>query len=426
MPKTLALEQLDLRDHIRPGDTITWGQAAAEPLALTTALVEQRSRLGGINAFVGISWHDTVSPAYCDHIAYRSYCGTGNNRLLARAAKLDILPVHYSSFERSLSAVVDVLFLQLAPGRAPGTFSFGLACEYLWPLVRSARVVIAEVNSELPATRSTVEISPEDIDIVVHTSRKPMAPPAAEPDALQSAIARNVAALVPDGATLQIGLGSLPSAILSALKSHRHLGVHTGLFVDGLTDLIEAGVIDNSLKTIDTGISVAGLIAGTDQTFEICNAPDLLRLAPTSYTHALATIGRLKRFAAINSALEVDLGGQANTETIGKDYVGAVGGGTDFARGAAASKNGLPIVALPAARRLRDGTLKSSIVPRLNGPASIARSDAGIVVTEYGHADLRGLGLAERARRLLAIAHPDLREGLEREMRDRSDPETAR
>jgi acyl-CoA hydrolase len=422
MPKTVALEELDLIDYIRPGDTITWGQAAAEPLALTTALVEQRARLGGVNAFVGISWYDTVSPAYCDHIAYRSYCGTGNNRLIASVGKLDILPVHYSSFERSLSGVVDVLFLQLAPGRAPGKLSFGLACEYLWPLIQTARVVITEINSELPATPSSFEISPEDIDIVVHTSRKPMAPAAAEPDALQSTIARNVAALIPDGATLQIGLGSLPLAILGALKSHRHLGVHTGLFMDGLTDLIEAGVIDNSRKSMDLGISVAGLIAGTDRTFDICNASNLLRLAPTSYTHALATLGRHERFAAINSALEVDVSGQANTETIGKDYVGAVGGGTDFARGAAASKDGLPIIALPAARRLRDGTLKSSIVPRLNGPASIARSDAGIVVTEYGSADLRGLGLAERAHRLLAIAHPDVRETLERDMRDHGDP----
>ena len=418
MPRTVALEELDLKDYIRPGDTVAWGQAAAEPLALTTALVEQRARLGGINAFVGISWHDTVSPAYCDHITYRSYCGTGNNRLLARAGKLDILPVHYSSFEHSLSGSVDVLFLQLAPGRTTGTYGFGLACEYLWPLVRSARLVIAEVNSALPDTRSTVEIAAEDIDIVVHTARKPLAPLAAEPDELQSAIARNVAALIPDGATLQIGLGSLPSAILSELKLHRHLGVHTGLFVDGLTELMEAGVIDNSRKTIDPGTAIAGLIAGTERTFDMCNAPDLLRLAPTSYTHAIKILARIERFAAINSALEVDLGGQANTEMIGRDYVLAVGGGTDFARGATASKDGLPIVALPAARRLRDGTLKSCIVPQLGGPASIARADAGIVVTEYGHADLRGIGLAERARRLVAIAHPDLREALERDLRD--------
>lgn len=418
MPRTVALEELDLKDYIRPGDTVAWGQAAAEPVALTTALVEQRARLGGINAFVGISWHDTVSPDYCDHIAYRSYCGTGNNRLIARAGRLDILPVHYSSFERSLSKIVEVLFLQLAPGRTAGTYSFGLACEYLWPLIKSARLVIAEVNSALPATPSTVGVAAEDVDIVVHTAREPKAPPAAEPDEIQSAVARHVAALIPDAATLQIGLGSLPSAILSALKSHRHLGVHTGLYVDGLTELMEAGVIDNSRKTIDTGTSIAGLIAGTERTFALCNAPDLLRLAPTSYTHSIATLARIERFAAINSALEVDLGGQANTEVIGRDYVGAVGGGTDFARGAAASKDGLPIVALPAARRLRDGTLKSCIVPQLGGPASIARSDAGIVVTEYGHADLRGLDLADRARGLIAIAHPDLRDSLERELRD--------
>ncbi|RCK40996.1 hypothetical protein TH25_24030 [Thalassospira profundimaris] len=422
MPKVVPLEELDLKDYIRAGDTIFWGQAAAEPLALTTALVTQRAELGGVNAFVGISWHDTVSQDYCDHIVYRSYCGTGKNRLLARTGRLDILPVHYSSFAQKLTGNVDVLFLQLAPGRSPGTYSFGLACEYLWPLIRASRVVIAEVNDALPATQSTVEISADDIDIVVHTSRKPMTPPTAEPDALQSAIAQNVAALIPDGATLQIGLGALPSAILSALGSHRHLGVHTGLFVDGLTDLIEAGVIDNSRKKIYPGISLAGLIAGSEKTFKLCKEPDLLFLAPTSQTHGLSTLARIEQFTAINSALEVDLGGQANTETTGRDYVGAIGGGTDFARGGAASKGGLPIIALPSARRLRDGTLKSCIVPKLSGPASLARSDAGIIVTEYGHADLRGVGLAERASRLCSIAHPDLRETLEREMRNQAIP----
>ncbi|XEU94609.1 acetyl-CoA hydrolase/transferase C-terminal domain-containing protein [Tistrella mobilis] len=147
-------------------------------------------------------------------------------------------------------------------------------------------------------------------------------------------------------------------------------------------------------------------------THRLCHRSDVVRLAPTSQTHALSILAGIKGFTAINSALEVDLTGQVNAEEIDGRYVGAVGGGTDFARGAAAAKSGLPIIALPSARRGRDGSLVSSIVPALNGPVSLARADAGVIVTEEGVADLRGASLSERVERLIAISHPELREAL--------------
>lgn len=412
MPRTIAPDQLDLAGLIRPGETVCWGQAAAEPLTLTTALMAQRHALGGIGAFVGVSWNATVDPAHADAIRFTSYCGTGSNRLLHRAGKLDILPIHYSGFERFLAGRIDVLLLQLAP--TPQGFSFGLACEYLWPLLRSARLVIAEVNDQVPPTPGLVTIAPGDIDVVVPVSRPVPAPPEAAPNDTHRAIAAHVAALVPDGATLQIGLGALPAAILDALGQHRHLGVHTGLYVEGLARLTEAGVIDNARKGRDEGFAAAGLIAGAEATHRLCRETDVIRLAPTSHTHALSVLASLNRFTAINSAIEVDLTGQVNAETAGSAYVGAVGGATDFARGAAASDGGLPIIALPSAHRGRDGQLVSAIVPALNGPASLARADAGIIVTEQGVADLRGATLSERRQRLLAIAHPELREALAR------------
>ena len=409
MPRTIAIKDLALADHIRPGETLCWGQAAAEPLTLTETLMRQRHTLGGVNAFVGIGWHDTIDPTHADAIRFTSYCGTGRNRLLHRAGQLDILPVHYSHFEAALVPRVDVLLLQLAPGRTPGTYSFGLACEYLWPLIRSARLVIAEVNDQVPPTPASVEIRQSDIDIIVPTSRRVPAPAPAAVSDIHRTIAGHVAEIIPDGACLQIGLGSLPAAILEALDGHRNLGVHTGLFVDGLARLIERGVIDNSRKPIDTGVSLAGLIAGSDVTHRLCRETDLVRLAPTTYTHSLPVLAQLDRFTSINSALEVDLTGQANAELAGQSYVGAVGGGSDFARGAAASRDGLPIIALPSARKTRDGALISSIVPNLSGPVSITRADAGIIVTEYGVADLRGLTFAQRIKRMIKIAHPDLR-----------------
>ena len=412
MVRVIAPEALVLADHIRPGETLSWGQAAAEPLTLTEALSAQRHDLGGVKAFTGIGWGRITDPAHADAIRFTSYCGTGRNRLLRDAGALDILPVHYSAFEAALARRVDVLLLQLAPGRRPGCYSFGLACEYLWPLVASARLIIAEVNDQVPSTPASVVISEDDIDILVPTSRPVPEPPRATADATQARIAAHVAGLIPDGAVLQVGLGALPAAILDRLDGHRNLGVHSGLFVDGFTRLIEKGVIDNSRKIPDPGISVAGLIAGTAMTHRLCHESDMVRLAPTSQTHALSILAGIKGFTAINSALEVDLTGQVNAEEIDGRYVGAVGGGTDFARGAAAAEGGLPIIALPSARRGRDGSLVSSIVPTLNGPVSLARADAGVIVTEEGVADLRGASLSERAGRLIAVAHPELREAL--------------
>ncbi|WP_372501577.1 acetyl-CoA hydrolase/transferase C-terminal domain-containing protein [Tistrella mobilis] len=412
MVRVIAPEALILADHIRPGETLCWGQAAAEPLTLTEALSAQRHDLGGVKAFTGIGWGRITDPAHADAIRFTSYCGTGRNRLLRDAGALDILPVHYSAFEPALARRVDVLLLQLAPGRRPGSYSFGLACEYLWPLVASARLVIAEVNDQVPSTPASVTINEDDIDILVPTSRPVPEPPRAIADPTQTRIAAHVAGLIPDGAVLQVGLGALPAAILDCLDGHRNLGVHSGLFVDGFTRLIEKGVIDNSRKILAPGISVAGLIAGTAITHRLCHRSDVVRLAPTSQTHALSILAGIKGFTAINSALEVDLTGQVNAEEIDGRYVGAVGGGTDFARGAAAAKSGLPIIALPSARRGRDGSLVSSIVPALNGPVSLARADAGVIVTEEGVADLRGASLSERVERLIAISHPELRETL--------------
>ncbi len=418
MARTIRADSLEFAKIIRPGETVCWGQASSEPLTLTEALMAQRHTLGGINAFTGIGWNETTHPEHADAIQFSSYCGTGRNRLLHKAGTLDILPIHYGQFDTYLPGRVDVLFLGLGPGRTPGSYSFGVACEYLFTLVRSARLVVAEVNDQVPSTPGLVEISEDDIDIIVHSDRALLAPPDTEATETHNAIAQIIAGLVPDGATLQVGLGAIPSAILRALSDHSHLGVHTGLFVDGFTDLIEAGAIDNSRKELDTGYSVAGLIAGSAKTLDVCQHTNLIRLAPTSHTHALSNLARLSRFTSVNSAIEVDLTGQINAEMAGSTYVGAVGGGPDFARGAAMAPGGLPICALPSARKTQDGELVSTLVTKLSGPISISRADAGIIVTEYGFADLRGRSLDERCRLMIEIAHPDLREDLARTAHD--------
>jgi acetyl-CoA hydrolase len=347
-------------------------------------------------------------------VSFISYCGAGANRALAKAGKLDILPCHYSQFPRLIAnraLQIDVLMLQVSPADEQGRYSLGIAHEYLIPAIDAARVVIAEVNALTPWTYGERSVTGADLDFIIHTARPPAELPAATPGAVERAIAAQAAALIEDGATLQFGLGGIPEAILAALDGHRDLGVHSGTIGDGAARLMQAGVITNARKSIDPGITVTGVMMGTRAIYDCAHRNPAIQFRSTRYTHDPDVLAGIDRFVALNSAIEVDLTGQINAEIAGGVYVGAVGGALDFLRGAARSKGGLPIVALPSTA----GADKTSrIVATLNGPVSTPRSDAGIIITEYGVADLRGLTLAERTRRMIAIAHPDVRETLER------------
>jgi acetyl-CoA hydrolase len=246
------------------------------------------------------------------------------------------------------------------------------------------------------------------VDIVVHSAREPVEMPAGEPTETEGALAAKVAELIPDGATLQIGLGTFPGAVLAALREHNDLGVHSGLIGDGVADLVERGVITNAVKGRDVGVTVTGLLMGTRRLFDWADGNPAVALRSTDYTHAHETLCSLARLAAINTALEVDLAGQVNTETAGGRQLGAIGGILDFLRGASRSSGGLPIVALPATSRNA-----SRIVPTLSGPATVGRSDVGIVVTEFGAVDLRGMSLPARRAALIEIADPAHRAWLE-------------
>lgn len=405
--RVLDAEALDLAVFIRPGDTILWGQGAGEPLALTRTLAAQRASLGGVRGFLGIGASGTFGPEHADHIRFCSYCGTGSNRALAQAGRLDILPCHYSRLPaliRSGRLKVDVAMVQVPPADDDGRFSLGLSHDYLHAALGSARVVLAEINEQLPWTAGTAWLRAEDIDAAVVTSRPPLEVSPTRIGEVEAAIGRCVAELVPDGATLQLGIGAIPEAVLSALTGHRDLGIHSGIVGDGVMTLMQCGVVTNRRKHIDRGTTITGMAMGSGGLYRFLHRNAEVGFRPAEYTHDTAVLAQIERFVAINSALEVDLTGQVNAEVAGGVYVGAVGGAVDFLRGASLSVGGLPVVALPSRANGR-----SRIVPRLRGPVTTARSDAGVIVTEYGVADLRGAGLAERIERMLAIAHPDER-----------------
>jgi acetyl-CoA hydrolase len=411
MAITLTLDSLDLRPFIRPGDTVLWGQANAEPLPLTAALMDQRHGFGRFRVMLGIANSPTCTPEHADAVDFLAYCGAGANRELANAGVLDILPAHYSQFPQMISSGalrIDVLLLQMSPADADGYHSLSIANEYLIPALSSARVIIAEVNRQAPDTYGERRLHLSELTAVLYTDRAPLENPPSRIRTVDAEIAWHIAGLIEDGATLQMGIGAIPDAVLSALSDHHDLGVHSGSLGDGVAALMEKGVITNRRKTRDVGVSIGGVLLGSRVIHSYAHRNPAIQLRSTAYTHDPEVLASLDRLVAINSAIEVDLTGQINSEVANGTYLGAIGGALDFLRGAQRSKGGVPIIALPATA----GT-NSRIVATLNGPVTIPRSSAGYVVTEHGVADLRNVPLKQRLQRLLDIAAPQHRAALE-------------
>lgn len=411
-----ATDDPDLAAMLRPGDRIVVGQATAEPLTLTRRLAGARDLPEGCTVFLGSVYSDTWA-GEPNGLAFEGYGAIGQAAKLAAAGRLDILPWHYSQIARAFgdgSLRADCVMVQLVPA-ADGGFNLGIASDYVVEAARKARVVIAEINRDAPLCRGGAWPSDIRIDMTVEAQHPPLELAAGEPGETELAIAANVASLVPDRAVLQLGIGAIPQAVAAKLTGHRDLGIHSGALFDAAVDLVEKGVVTNAAKERDAGVSVAGLLIGTRRLYAYANDNDAFRLCPPSYTHAVDVMGSLSRFCAINSAIEVDLTGQVNAETVGGRYVGAVGGQLDFVRGANASPGGRAIIALPATAR---GGTVSRIVPQVT-TVTCPRSDVDAVVTEWGMAELRGRTLPQRAERLIAIAAPQFREDLARHWHDK-------
>jgi len=412
----MSLLAQPLQALIRPGDTLWWGQSTAEPLTLTRAVTAHRHALaqgGRLRVFVGIGASDTLQPEQADTIDFFGYAAGGPHRHLADAGVLDILPSHYSHLPGLIRAGVlpaDVVLLQVSPPDEQGRYSLGLVHEYLPAALEQARVVIAEVNPAIPWTHGSVHLQASDFALLIDAQHPPLEQSRAAPGPAEQAIARHIAGLIQDGATLQLGIGNLPEAVLAALHGHRDLGLHSGAVGDGIAALAEAGVLTNARKSLDTGVGIGGILMGSEKVRRWAHRNPALQLRGTDYTHDPEVLAASHQLAAINAAIEVDLTGQINAEVAAGVYVGAVGGAVDFLRGAARSRGGLPIVALPATAKGR-----TRIVAQLAGPVSTPRSDAGLIVTEHGVADLRGQTLSRRVRRLIDIAAPEHREDLERQ-----------
>jgi acyl-CoA hydrolase len=379
---------MKLSTVIRPGDGIVVGQACAEPQTLVEALVEQRAALSGCGVFLGVGYAGIIRPEHADHLRLSAYCGIGKNRPLADAGALEILPAPYSQLGRLIregKIKTDVVLVQVSPPNAGGEYSLGVAADYLVPALETARAVVAEVNDQVPWTHSEKLLRKGDFALITQSSRPPAPAPASRVGELELAIARHAAELIPDGATVEFGIGALPDALCTVLSAKRNLRIHSGTAGDGIVELMQKGIVSRT---------ACAMLIGTRKLFDFARDNPAVQLRSSEYTHDPRVLAGIERFVAANSAVEVDLTGQVNGEIAKGSYVGAVGGALDFIRAANQSPGGVSLMLLPASR----------IVETLSGPVATPRSEAGVVVTERGAADLRGCTLRERIRRMEAIA----------------------
>ncbi len=416
---------IDWAALLQPADRIICSQMTAEPRALLRSLCAflasgDADKRMPTSVFLGTPFSD-VCRALPPAVELQVFGGMGAAGAIGRVRPLSVLPVHYSVSAQLFATKVlpvDVVLLSLGCHPATGQLYLGASHGHALAAARQARVVIAEVNRCAPCLPGGELPSDIRIDLKVEIDEPLQECGSFSADGVEQQIAAGVASRVPDGATLQVGIGSLAGALLQGLGSHRRLGVHSGLITPPLWELVRSGVVDNVHKGRDHGVSVCSAVFGDAVLYAEWAACGAVHLAPPEVTHGVTSLGGLQRFTALNSALEVDLLGQVNSESVGSRYIGGVGGLNDFVRGAAASPGGQSIVALPS-RRVARGVQAPSVVPDLSGPASIPASDADLFVSEYGVASLRGASRDQRAARLIAIAHPEDREALRAAARDK-------
>ncbi len=398
---------------IRPQTRLLIGSGAAEPSTLVEALCSHGSHLRGndIVHLLTLGPAPYVKPEHCDRFRHTAFFIGANVREAVQAGRADFMPVFLSeipSLIHSGRVRVDVALVQVSPPDHHGYVSLGVSVDIVRAAVDSADLVLAEVNPNMPRTHGDSFLSLDDIDALVPVET-PLFELNAEPlDAVSLAIGRNVASLIPNGATLQLGIGTIPNAVLAALSGHEELGVHTEMFSDGVMRLATAGVITGRKKTLLPGKIVTSFIMGSRALYDWVDDNPIVEMRPSQFANDPAVIARNESMVAVNSALAIDLTGQVAADTVGGRFFSGIGGQVDFIRGAARAPGGRPIIALPS--MAKGGTI-SRITASFEAGAGVvtSRGDVHWVVTEHGVADLWGRSVRQRAEALIAVAHPDVR-----------------
>jgi 4-hydroxybutyrate CoA-transferase len=404
-------------ERLRPGTKVLLPPGCGEPRALVAEICRQSARLRDLTLVGGIHLgeYPWTLPEHAD-LRYATWHMSPRLEDARRRGRVEFVPLRYFDLVAEFAAggrwAPDCVLVHTSPPDAHGYVSLGVSVSVALPAARSAPLVIAQVNRAMPRARGNGWLHASQIDAWVEVD-EPLAeyPPPVVGD-VERAIGGHVAALVPDGATVQVGVGAIPQAVLEALDDHRDLALHS-LLVDSGVTLVERGVVTGARKRLHRGRLDIGEAMGTRRTFDFLGTSDAVNMESAGFTHDPHLVAALERFVAINSALEIDLGGQVTAESLGPRQVAGVGGQFDFVLGASRSSGGAAIIALPSTGR--EGAV-SRIVPRLAGGAGVTtpRYLADWVVTEHGAVRLRGLSDRARATALIAVAHPRFQGELER------------
>lgn len=406
---------------VQSGNRIFLTGNCSVPRQLVQALVDYAPCLKDVEICqaLAVAGSEYVAPEMQGHLRVNSLFISKNVRKAIQDGRADFTPVLLSEFPllfKNGILPVDVAFLHISPPDSHGYCTLGIEAGLTRSAAEAARIRIAQVNPNMPKTHGDVQIHVSHIDAFV-----PVDEPLAEMSMNESGcnecetqIARLIAERIPDGATLQTGIGAIPDTILTFLHDKKDLAIHSELVSDGVIDLVESGVITCARKTLHPGKIIAGFILGTRRLYDWANDFPMIELHRTEYVNHPFTIAQNERMVAINSAIEIDLTGQICADSIGPKFYSGVGGQLDFIYGASLSKGGMPIIALPSTSTLSDGRVISRIVPTLIPGAGVTttRNHIHYVVTEFGMVDLYGKSIRQRTQLLISIAHPDFRDNL--------------
>lgn len=412
-------------DLVCSGDRVVIGHACGEPSYLVNTMVSKAEQYENVEIvhMVAMGKAEYAQPGMEKHFRHNALFVGGTTRKAVAEGRGDYTPCFFYRIPALFtngSLPVDVAMVQATPPDEDGNMSLGISIDYSLPAARAAKKVIVQVNRNLPRTYgdSCINVSAENIAAIVEHDAPiiELAPP--KIGEVEKAIGANCAKLIEDGDTLQLGIGAIPDAVLLFLKDKKNLGIHSEMFSDGVVELVEQGVINNTKKKTHVGKFVANFLMGTKRLYGfVDNNPDV-EMYPVDYVNNPLVAMKEDNLVSINSCVQLDLMGQAASESVGYTQISGVGGQVDFIRGASMAKNGRSILAFPSTAA--KGTV-SKIVPLLDEGAAVttSRNDIDYAVTEYGIAKLAGKTLKDRARALIEIAHPDFRDGLKKVYEER-------
>lgn len=407
---------------IKNGDYVVCSHAAANPQVIMREMVAQKERFHGVHIYhmLPLGYGDYLLPENSEHFHHITNFVGASSRQAVAEGKADFMPCFFKDVPGVLGDIfpVNVAIVNVSEPDEYGFCSFGLACDYTKPAAAKADIVIAQVNECMPYVGLNNRMHISEFNYIVPCADPIPEIPLPSITDVEREIGRNCASLVNDGDTLQLGIGAIPDAVLLFLKEKKDLGIHTEMFSDGAMELVKSGVINGNRKTLHEGKLVATFLMGTRALYDFVDKNPAVEMMPVDYVNDPVVIGRNDNMVSINSCIEIDLMGQVNSESIALKQFSGTGGQVDYVRGASISKGGRSIMAMPSTAA--KGKV-SRIVPLLAEGAAVttSRNDVDYVVTEYGIAKLKGRTLRQRAQALIAVAHPDFREGLTAEFNKR-------